>query len=75
MIFSSESRDKRLQCYDGLKKLFWLTSKNDLITFDNIWNTVTVQGDDYTTGCLLDYPYFKEQYNMQQYKKLILLNI
>ena len=67
MIFSSESRDKRLQCHDGLKKLFWSTSKNDLITFDNVWNIVNVQGDDYTTGCLLDYPYFKENYNIQQY--------
>ena len=75
MIFSSESRDKRLQRYDGLKKPFWSTSKNDLITFDNIWNIVTVQGDDYTTGCPLDYPYFKERYNMQQYKKLILPKI
>ena len=25
---------------------------------------VTGQGDDYTTGCLLDYPYFKENYKM-----------
>ena len=24
----------------------------------------TGQGDDYTTGCLLDYSYFKENYNM-----------
>ena len=47
MIFSSESRDKTLQCHDGLKKLFWSTNKNDLITFDNIGNIVTVQGDDY----------------------------
>ena len=22
------------------------------------------RGDDYTTGCLLDYPYFKENYNL-----------
>ena len=22
------------------------------------------QGDDYTTGCLLDYPYFKENYKI-----------
>ena len=22
------------------------------------------QGDDYTTGCLLDYPYFKENYTL-----------
>ena len=24
----------------------------------------TGQGDDYTRGCLLDYPYFKENYKM-----------
>ena len=23
----------------------------------------TVQGDNYTPGCLLDYPYFKEHYS------------
>ena len=23
------------------------------------------QGDDYTTGCLLDYPYFKEYYKLK----------
>ena len=34
--------------------------KNDLITYDNIWKIATGQGDDYTTGCLLDYPYFKK---------------
>ena len=34
--------------------------KNDLITYDNIWKIATDQGDDYTTGCLLDYPYFKK---------------
>ena len=25
---------------------------------------MTGQGDDYTTGCLLDYPYFKDNYKM-----------
>ena len=34
--------------------------KNDLITYNNIWKIATGQGDDYTTGCLLDYPYFKK---------------
>ena len=24
----------------------------------------TGKGDDYTTGCLLDYPYFKDSYKM-----------
>ena len=27
--------------------------------YDNIRKIATVLGDDYTTGCLLDYPYFK----------------
>ena len=33
--------------------------KNDQITY-NIQKIATGQGDDYTTGCLLDYPYFNE---------------
>ena len=36
---------------------------NDIETYENI-NTATGQRDDYTTGCLLDYPYFKENYKM-----------
>ena len=36
--------------------------KNDLRTYDNIRKIATDQEDDYTTGCLLDYPYFKENY-------------
>ena len=31
-------------------------------TYDNILEISTGQGDDYTTGCLLDYNYFKEHY-------------
>ena len=31
---------------------------------ENIRKIATGQGDDYTTGCLLDYPYFKENYKM-----------
>ena len=42
--------------------MFWSTNKNNLRTYDNIRKIATVQGDDYTTGCLLDYPYFKEYY-------------
>ena len=33
--------------------------KNDLRTYDNIEKIATGQEDDYTTGCLLDYNYFK----------------
>ena len=29
-------------------------------TYENIRKTAIGQGDDYTTGCLLDYTYFKE---------------
>ena len=29
-------------------------------TYENIRKTATGQGNDYTTGCLLDYSYFKE---------------
>ena len=33
-------------------------------TYKNIRKIATGKGDDYTTGCLLDYPYFKEDYKM-----------
>ena len=48
---------------DG-NNLFDQPIKNDLKTFDNIRNTATGQGDDYKTGCLLDYPCFKEHYKL-----------
>ena len=38
--------------------------KNDKTTDDNIRKITTGQGDDYTTGCLLDYIYFKNYYKM-----------
>ena len=38
--------------------------KNNKLTYDNIRKIATGQGDDYTTGCLLDYPYFKDTYKM-----------
>ena len=33
-------------------------------TYENIRKIPTAKGDDYTTGCLLDYPYFKVNYKM-----------
>ena len=33
--------------------------KNDLRTYDNTQKVATDRGDDYITGCLLDYIYFK----------------
>ena len=36
--------------------------KNDLRTYDKIQKIPACQGNDYTTGCLLDYVYFKKHY-------------
>ena len=62
---------------------------NNMKTYENIWKNTIVQ-DDYTTGCLLDYPYFKEDYklnatdlskhqaldpNQKQYSKSLFLEI
>ena len=33
-------------------------------TYEIIRKIATGKGDDYTTGCLLDYPYFKGHYKM-----------
>ena len=38
--------------------------KNNKVTYENIRKNATGQGDDYTIGCLLDYPYFKDSYKM-----------
>ena len=38
--------------------------KNNKITYDNIRKITTGKGDDYTTGCLLDHPYFEDTYKM-----------
>ena len=38
--------------------------KNNKVTYENIRKIAIGQGDDYTTGCLLDYPYFLDTYKM-----------
>ena len=38
--------------------------KNNKVTYENIRKIATGQGDDYTTGCFLDYSYFKDNYEM-----------
>ena len=38
--------------------------RNDLITYDIIRKIVKYQGDNYTTGCSMDYNYFKKHYKM-----------
>ena len=48
---------------DGRKNFDQLI-ENDIMTSRNIRKIATGQGDDYTTGCLLDYNYFKKHYKM-----------
>ena len=48
---------------DG-KNFFDQPIKNDKVTYNNIRKIATGQGDDYTTGCLLDYTYFKKYYKI-----------
>ena len=38
--------------------------KNNEVTYNNIRKIATGYGDDYTTGCLLDYSYFADTYKM-----------
>ena len=73
---------------DG-KSFFDQPVRNNLITYDTIQKIAIDQGDDYTTGCLLDYKYFEKYYTMiaiylnnkhlmliqKQYSNLILLEI
>ena len=47
-----------------VKTFFHQPTNNDIKTYKNLIKTATVQEDDYKTGCLLDYRYFKENYKM-----------
>ena len=48
---------------DG-KNFFDQPVKNHKITYENIRKIGPGQGDGYTTGCLLDYAYFRDNYKM-----------
>ena len=39
-------------------------AKNNKVTYENMRKIATGKGDGYTTGCLLDYPYFTDSYKM-----------
>ena len=45
-------------------KFFDQPVRNNLITQDNIRKISTERGDNYATGCLMDYNYFKSYYKM-----------
>ena len=46
------------------ENLFDQSIKDNKVTYENIRKIATGQVDDYTTGCLLDYRYFKDVYKM-----------
>ena len=53
-----------------MEKCFDQPVKIRMKTYDSIRKIATGQGDDYTTGCLLDYSYFKNYYKYIKYKKI-----
>ena len=54
---------KKYVMIDG-QNIFDHTVRNNLITSDSIWKISKGQWDDYTTGCWLDYNYFKNNCKM-----------
>ena len=48
---------------DG-RSVFDQPIKSDIKKYINNGKITTGQGDNYTTGCLLDYNYFKKHYEM-----------
>ena len=46
------------------KNIFDQPVKSDMRIYNNIRKIATGQGDGYTTGCLLDYPFFKDYYKI-----------
>ena len=46
------------------KNFFDQPIQDNKVTYENIKKIATGRGDNYTTGCLLDYSYFKDSYKM-----------
>ena len=47
-----------------VKNFFNQPVNNDKVTYKNIRKFANGLGDNYTTGCLLDHSYFKQNYEM-----------
>ena len=48
--------------------------KNDVRKYDNILKIESIQGDDYTTGCLVDYSYYEKYYKLVDPKPIKQIN-
>ena len=46
------------------RNVFDQLAKNEIRTYEQIRKITTGQGDDYITNCVLDFPYFKNNYKM-----------
>ena len=46
------------------KNIFDQPVKNNKVTYENIRKISVGQREDYTTGCLLDYTFFKKYYKV-----------
>ena len=57
-----EIKDYKVMIYG--QTFFDQPVKTNLRAYDIIRTIATGQGDDYTTGCLLGFPYFKENYKL-----------
>ena len=64
MILSFDCRNKNYNVVIDGQNFYDQPVRNDLMTYDVIQKITTGQGDDYSTGCLLDYNYFKNYYKM-----------
>ena len=60
-----KQRNYKQRC-DSRQNFLHQPVKNDVRIYNNIQTLATGQGDDYTTSCLLDYPYFKEHYKLTE---------
>ena len=60
MLLSSKVEIKSCNVMINRENFFDQPVKDNKVTYENIKKITTGQGDDYTTGCLLDYPYFKD---------------
>ena len=61
-----ESKDYNIRTDE--QNVFDQSLRNDIRTYGNIGKIVICQENDYTTGCLLEYPYFKENSKLTEMK-------
>ena len=63
--FFDQPVKKNKVTYENIRKIATgQPIKGNKVTYENIRKIATGQGDDYTTGCLLDYVYFKDNYEI-----------